>query len=448
MNWRIVICAAAVLAAVPAQAQHHRALLPAVRALSQGQASATMARLPAQQQAHSATISLRQARGNNLSSFLPEYLLPQKYVQDQRKNNKKGPSFQGESWEPEWLKDLEQRMSKMVFSWQYTRRLEKEMMSVQNEISLILRQNKHFMGHWKLHEVFTPMKISSEFALRNNKTILFFLRKFFEKVAWLNALPSQGKNELGAALSADVVQNLAQRLSNENLIMLGEFHYFEEVFHTVDALMDELKRQNPNRRIVLFTEFIGLRVDAGIGSTAEEYYRPITDAPRKLLETEVTLRVPYARGLFESLLKKQIEIYPLEDFRQQKMLWQEEHFGKPALLSIILRDRLWARLIRAKMAEIRQTDPDALFVVYAGQGHTSWLMPYALPKFFADESPAVVEITPGRMFRFNTLYPVWGADAPVFAKHTTPTLYYWKGNSAELFGKQTGFDYALVVPAQ
>ena len=95
------------------------------------------------------------------------------------------------------------------------------------------------------------------------------------------------------------------------------------------------------------------------------------------------------------------------------------------------------------MAQIRKTDPDALFVVYAGMAHTSWIMPYALPKFFAKEKTSVVEFSVGEPSEINTLCGVWDREHPYFRKQA---LFYWQGREARLLGRQTGFDYALILP--
>ena len=98
------------------------------------------------------------------------------------------------------------------------------------------------------------------------------------------------------------------------------------------------------------------------------------------------------------------------------------------------------------MKEIRQTDPDALFVVYAGMGHTSWIIPSSLPKFFVPENPAVVEISSEFTSDWNTLYPVWTENSPYLASYSEYSLFFWVGKESRLLAKQTGFDYALVVP--
>ena len=129
--------------------------------------------------------------------------------------------------------------------------------------------------------------------------------------------------------------------------------------------------------------------------------------------------------------------------REQGPLYQAE----TSLLALSLRNKTWARVMESKMAEIRKTDPDALFVVYAGMAHTSWLIPSSIPKFFAPENPAVVELAITFPSDLNALYTLWDQDWPFFNVRFEPSLHYWKGEEAHKLGQYTGFDYMLVVPA-
>ena len=264
---------------------------------------------------------------------------------------------------------------------------------------------------------------------------------------WLRARKELGKQRQARFASSHAVEYLSASLAGENLIMLGEIHHFPSVHQAVGDLLLQLKADYPNRRLVLFTEFARLpQVNPASRNTVATYYRrrPTGLKPSTL----ATEPFPYATRLFLRLLKARIEIYPLEDAEQQQVfagkMLPEEDTGAFVLTE---RNKSWARVIEAKMAEIRQADPNALFVVYAGLGHTSWLMPGAMPKFFAAEHPAVVEITQQYPSDFSALRLAWGAQDKFFAPcGSQPVLYYWTGADARLWGKQAGFDYALIVP--
>ena len=153
----------------------------------------------------------------------------------------------------------------------------------------------------------------------------------------------------------------------------------------------------------------------------------------------------YGEKVFARLDKAGVEVYPLEDPVQNKIFETElEEKQQLCLFTISSRNKTWARVIENKMTEIRKTDPDALFVVYAGIGHTSWMVPQSLPKFFANEQPVVVEMSDNSLSRYNLLHPVWGREDAVFRLRETTTLLYWNGQYARQLAKQTGFDYALI----
>lgn len=301
---------------------------------------------------------------------------------------------------------------------------------------------------WPLFKaILMPTLSVTATSLKGNQLSLFFSRKVAEKAYWLRAFPEQGRKQLFSWQGEGEKPYLASRLAQEKLVFFGEMHHFEEIHDNLGELIVEIKKQNPNRRVVLFTEFIDLPLkDPGMRNTVDTYYRRIAEervSPITMADGE---RVDYAPVLFWVLLKNNIEIYPLEDATQKKIFNRE--IGPEEELSVFTlteRNKVWARVMENKMAEIRQTDPDALFLVYAGMGHTSWLMPCALPKFFAPENPAVVEITSKVPSNVSLLYNVWGKEDEFFQPANKSRLYYWQGNDARLLGKQTGFDYAWVV---
>ena len=296
--------------------------------------------------------------------------------------------------------------------------------------------------------IFAPTLFPTVASLKGNRRSLVFSRELLEKAIWFKAHKNAGKKHLKTVSSPVAVKYLASHLSRKNLVMLGEIHHYPSVHQTVGDLLLQLKADNPGRRIVLFTEFVDLPgFNPGSHNTMATYYRRMRQEnlpPATLKNSEFE----YATRLFLRLLKAKIEIYPLEDPVQQKVfareMFMEEDSG---VFMLTERNKSWARTIAAKMVQIRQTDPDALFVVYAGLAHTSWIMPMSLPKFFAPEDPYVVEITQEYPSDFTTLRLVWGEYDSFFeSRGKNMLLYRWTGGEARLLGRQTGFDFALIVP--
>lgn len=306
-----------------------------------------------------------------------------------------------------------------------------------------------------LASVYEPTLSPTPTSLRNNEMSLFFSERLADKFDWLRARPNQGENDLFTLISSDAIDYLAAVLAREKMIMLGELHHSPYVQNAVGRLVTKLQWQNPGRRIVLFTEFINLPpVDPGSRNTVATYYRRAADAPLRQVRVDgwqdASKTLPYATETFSDLLRRGTEIYPLEDPTQKAVFDNELMIEEDnSLFYLTQRNKVWARVIEAKMAEVRRTDPDALFIVYAGAGHTSWLTPFSIPKFFASENPVVAEVTENTPSPYNALYPVWGEDHIIFEPcGASSLLYHWRGDDARLLGRQTGFDYAFVVPGR
>lgn len=332
--------------------------------------------------------------------------------------------------------------------------IERQNQALIDEFVRVQNENGLYLNHWLVGNLYKPMELPTTFAVKNNKMALTSMKHFFEKMKRLEQFPAQGLNNMVDVYGAGAVRVLAKQLANEKMIVLGESHYLDEVQLAVGELLVELKRQNPSRRIVVFTEFLDLpKKPVAKDASLATYYRRVNAEPLVSLRKDNPAdynKIDYARPLFSLLLGSNFEVYPLEDktimeiaHREQGPLYQAE----TSLLALSLRNKTWARVMESKMAEIRKTDPDALFVVYAGMAHTSWLIPYSIPKFFAPENPAVVELAITFPSDLNALYTLWDQDWPFFNVRFEPSLHYWKGEEAHKLGQYTGFDYMLVVPA-
>ncbi len=307
-----------------------------------------------------------------------------------------------------------------------------------------LFSNPVFGGHYM------PVTVPSAFALKNNQIVLAGAKYLIQKIQWLESLPEQGRPYLQSLNGADAVLRLAKKLTGEKMIMLGEMHYINGIQNAVEELVLELHRLQPQRRIVVFTEFVDLPDSAApLEGNLDTYFRNVKEETlEKLGDEDLYLRVEYAKSLFATLVRNGVDVYALEDRTLCNMITCEESpllSEKNTARAIMLRNKTWARVIQRKMAEIRRRDPDALFIVYAGMGHTSWAAPYSIPKFFANEKPVVVEISPLTPTRLNTLSVVWGEDDPFFALRKETGLFYWGGPDAKRLGRNVGFDYMLIL---
>ena len=321
---------------------------------------------------------------------------------------------------------------------------------VLRQIQQLLEQDPRLLSHAVFLNHYLPVTVPSAFAVKNNQMVLKATKYLLEKIQWLEKRPKQGRPQLQSLTGPDAVLQLAEKLSGEKLILLGEMHYVKSIQNAVQDLVLELHRLQPERRIVVFTEFVDLpEHTAAPSATLDTYFRNLADEPlEKLGDEDLYLRVEYAQPLLAALVRNGVEVYALEDRTLCDLIRREESplpSEKNTARAIMYRNQTWARVMQRKMAEIRRTDPDALFIVYAGMGHTSWLVPYSMPKFFTKEKPAVVEISPLVPSRMNALAVTWGDRDPYFTPRKETALYYWSGPEARVFGQKTGFDYALIL---
>ncbi len=315
------------------------------------------------------------------------------------------------------------------------------------QINRLKTQYPHFNRDGIFSWGFATIKQYSAFAAENNRMVLKALQNYIQKMQWVQSYPDQARKRLAKETGWDAVYRLAQRLSKERLVMLGEEHYVPEFQRVVAHLVSVIKKQNPSRRVVLFTEFLDLApAQHATGQTMETYYRRMTAHSLRPV-TDNELLGTYAAEVFLRFLKEGVEVYPLEDGVQMDLMAKQDEDFSCTAMGCSLRNKTWARVIEAKMAQIRQTNPDALFIVYAGQGHTSWQLPYALPKFFAKENPSVVELSLSSKLSQSSVANIWSLPNDFL---TYPplrnTFFYWKGKDAKELAKHTGFDYLLVVP--
>lgn len=321
-----------------------------------------------------------------------------------------------------------------------------DFMATLTEIEMLKKKYQEFDYDFSFEKKFFHISSFSSFAMKNNQMVLVALKNYIKKIQWLQQYPNRGRNLLAKKTGNDAISQLAKRLKNEKIVMLGEYHYVPSFQKAVKDLILALKAQNPRRRVVVFTEFINLpETQNNTGDTLETYYRVIKPSSLQPWTGFSDTDIVYAEETFSSLVDKQIEIYPLEDLRQMDLL--EKEFYISTLLATVSRNKTWARVIETKMAEIHKTDPDALFVVYAGRGHLSWLNPLSLPKFFVKEKPKVIQLALNQRLWKTSLRNIWPTDDPFFTHSTNKvSFFFWTGADATRFAQNTGFDYLLALP--
>lgn len=272
-------------------------------------------------------------------------------------------------------------------------------------------------------------------------------------VDWLAGHKESVKDALKETQGIETDFVFIQKASQSNLIFVGEIHGQVTPRLEFANLMKQFRKFYPQRRVVVFLESLYLKPLATESEFPYQYYRRGAEGveePFDITDTEnPNFRLMDKNSNYSQMLQilqqQGIEMYPVED---AVIAQKVSNAGKIASVEGLLeRNRGFARTMHAQMDRIRQTDPDALFIYYGGMGHSSWVLPSSLPKFFANEKPLVVELVgEQKMETMSLVENMLGKGHPAFVPTGEKRVFFWQGADKELWGRNTGFDMRLVVP--
>ena len=273
----------------------------------------------------------------------------------------------------------------------------------------------------------------TEFSLHNNRNIIKLIPKFAEQLDFVK----KNRRTILRALEISKTDRegmYARAVAPEaRLILLGEVHYSGTIHREVERLLQEYRAQHPERKIVVFSEFLP---EAGPG-----WGVGLPVPPSALCAWE-----DYTCDVINHTQRLNVEYYGLED---RHFLHTEvpERAGTPdarnSFLAVWTRNRVWSETIRSVMARVRLTDPDAAFFVYAGKGHTDKTVMGSLSALLREENPFVVHFDEGFESGFLGVLLEEGpfVSAPVARRH----VLRWKGGKG-VYSRHIGFDVQVLVP--
>lgn len=303
-----------------------------------------------------------------------------------------------------------------------------------------------------------PPRMSAHFkGIPANGSEEIIKKTLYANFAWLQQQPHFGKNLLKEIYGLEIEFNFYKKLSETDLVFVGEIHGNLPPRIEFANLIKEFKTFYPNRRIVVFSEAAYLKPIPNEDVFPYQYYRrgaegveaPVNFAekgnPNARLVDDESLKF---KEMFSILSDSGVEIYPIED---AVVVQKESAQGIISTVNgLAERNKGFARTMQAQMEKIRQENPDALFIYYGGMAHTSWAMPVSLPKFFAKEKPLVVELIMEKDIdkTFSLLPAVWEKGHPAFTKTGTKRMFLWDSPADQLaaWGKKTGFDCRIIIP--
>lgn len=187
-----------------------------------------------------------------------------------------------------------------------------------------------------------------------------------------------------------VVQNLDKKVEN---LFVGEVHNIPEIKEAMIQLLRELRQAQPNRKIVVLTEFLPRLLTY----TVEE--KNMTEMERHIASL---FFLDSYFGVWDEALRLNMEVIGLElplavtdktklytvdtDGDKQKLkFWR-------TLEGVRMRNHSFIKTIR----QLREESPDALFVIYTGAGHSFYNAPYSLTKGVKKENSFVLDLFPDK----------------------------------------------------
>ena len=176
---------------------------------------------------------------------------------------------------------------------------------------------------------------------------------------------------------------LAQRIPQDtSYLLIGQKHGYIDIEKNVARLVREIRLRNPNRPILLLTEFLPEgRVWGNSIFTDFSLHRCVWEEAA-LQDISVIGLEPKFVDDNEVVLRSHLQLgqRTVED---ADTVWA-------SLEGVRLRNERWMHTIE----KMRQVSPEALIIIYAGNGHLSYAEPYSLGKFLSKQGGFVVSLEP------------------------------------------------------
>ncbi|MCQ2411150.1 MAG: hypothetical protein MJ053_06810 [Elusimicrobiaceae bacterium] len=225
---------------------------------------------------------------------------------------------------------------------------------------------------------------------------------------------------------------LADQITPEiSYLLVGERHGFAEISNAVTQLVLTLRLRYPQRQIFLFTEFLpegktwkelkafeGTRLHDPTWQAADISQIPVVGLEPRFVWDNIELRLSYQNK---------------QDQSCEQLLWG-------SVEGVRIRNEHWMNTLQ----QYRQQYPQALFVVYAGGAHLSYLEPYSLGVTLPEEQTLVTTLRPQRYYMGHENQPlVTEFDELTKGRFRDRVLHFTSKEAARI----AGFDISIKVPA-
>lgn len=271
----------------------------------------------------------------------------------------------------------------------------------------LIHDNYHFQIASKAHVPLNNRAFPKEVIQNNHLKDFLYRAEYVARLNYIrkNAAEVAQSTKMSVVPGSEPVDYTRFIPATTNILFVGESHTLPPVREEIFLLLNQLRKRDPSRKIVLLTEF----VDKSIESTS---------MLRKALEQHTELDIVNYKRFMKRLADSRIEIVGLEDLRglftENVLVWfktQEQSPFRHSRVYVEKRNSAWAEIIKKQ----RRKNPTALFVVYTGAAHVSysWLdnLPSMLPAY---EGYVINFISPHRLKYISSfwdyLYPQQGPE--------------------------------------
>lgn len=230
-------------------------------------------------------------------------------------------------------------------------------------------------------------------ATRNNRLFLQEVRRM--KKVWEqinNHLPRLQQEAASTEQPTDQMQWLSHILPAQTTqFFIGEAHGYPEIYQSVAQLLKQVRTLQPEREIILFTEFLPENVTWSSSYKVNELptifhrYFPIW-------QQAIEANIPVIGLEISAAVNDDCKVRYLtaEGSRAKQTVWS-------TLEGVRLRNERWQHIL----SYFRTQYPDALFIIYAGADHVMYNRPFTLANN-PQENPFVAILYPNRRKTFET----------------------------------------------
>lgn len=207
-------------------------------------------------------------------------------------------------------------------------------------------------------------------------------------------------------------------------LLLGEYHE-EFIGEYVARLLPQLRNNNPNREIILLTEFLSDKAHQPLTWLLSPHLSVFSTAQAEQIPL-IGLEAPFVTR------NKQVTFLAGKDQPAQR-LWA-------SLEGMAIRNNYWLEIIRKQ----RQEHPDALFIIYAGAAHLAYNKPDSLGAALSGEKTFTALLLPENIFDLsNNLLRYTSPYDYLCLRNDLPLRPFIRFEQTQ--ARQVGFDARLVL---